>query len=446
MGWLLLLALLVHREIIAIQAYRIQLERVNSLVYSRQGMKLFFLTLAAAFTFASSAVPVSASIATDTAGMILLSVEEHGEGWYVDPVTTSRCFLNRAEDAYAIMRAFGLGITDANLAKIPVGGTNATGDPVLQKQLSGRILLQVEQHGEAWYVYPKNLHRYYLGRAEDAYAIMSELGLGITVANLATIPEGDCPTTGFTTDLPGVTVEARTIDVDSGTFTIDVVEIEMDAYEMVTATGNIKDCENDCLTRTVEEFVIENAGQIGINGSYFCPDDYRDCALKTNSFLSPVYNRAARRLINEDVLIFHEGPMISYTDDGTYSYYHRADDFGTSLSNFLTSTRAALLGAIANYPGLVENGRSIVKKEPTFSPDMAVPAVRVGIGFTNDTILLVVAKDASVYDLASIFVSLDADDALNLDGGSSTSIYIDGEYVKGPGRDVPNAIIFRRKE
>jgi len=44
--------------------------------------------------------------------------------------------------------------------------------------VSGKILLQVEENGEAWYVYPKNNHRYFLGRPRDAFDIMRRLSLG----------------------------------------------------------------------------------------------------------------------------------------------------------------------------------------------------------------------------------------------------------------------------
>jgi hypothetical protein len=50
----------------------------------------------------------------------------------------------------------------------------------LSNQLSGRILLDVNNKGEAWYVYPGDLHRYYLGRPDDAYSIMRNLSLGIS--------------------------------------------------------------------------------------------------------------------------------------------------------------------------------------------------------------------------------------------------------------------------
>lgn len=57
----------------------------------------------------------------------------------------------------------------------------------LSSKLKGRILLQVESHGEAWYVNPKNSYRYYMANGFEAYNIMRNLGVGITTANLARI-------------------------------------------------------------------------------------------------------------------------------------------------------------------------------------------------------------------------------------------------------------------
>jgi len=50
----------------------------------------------------------------------------------------------------------------------------------ISDRLSGKILLQVESNGEGWYINPKNLKRYYLGRPDDAFRIMRELSLGIS--------------------------------------------------------------------------------------------------------------------------------------------------------------------------------------------------------------------------------------------------------------------------
>ena len=53
----------------------------------------------------------------------------------------------------------------------------------MAESLSGKILLQVEDNGEAWYVYPGELTRYYLGRPADAFDIMRDLGLGVSEAD-----------------------------------------------------------------------------------------------------------------------------------------------------------------------------------------------------------------------------------------------------------------------
>ncbi len=60
--------------------------------------------------------------------------------------------------------------------------------PLLQAEtanirLRGRILIQVEQHGEAWYINPVNDRRYFLGRPADAFSVMKQLGLGINEAD-----------------------------------------------------------------------------------------------------------------------------------------------------------------------------------------------------------------------------------------------------------------------
>lgn len=65
---------------------------------------------------------------------------------------------------------FVLGLT-------PINFSNATS---IATRLKGRILLQIESNGEAWYVNPDNEKRYYLGRPADAFQVMRKLGLGIS--------------------------------------------------------------------------------------------------------------------------------------------------------------------------------------------------------------------------------------------------------------------------
>ena len=121
----------------------------------------------------------AASLASRLSGRILLQVQEHGEAWYVDPITKLRAFLGRPRDAFSIMRKAALGISEEDYYSF---------DDYAPSRLSGRILLRPESHGEAYYVNPVDLKMHYLGRPLDAFEIMRELGLGITNADLEKIP------------------------------------------------------------------------------------------------------------------------------------------------------------------------------------------------------------------------------------------------------------------
>jgi uncharacterized protein YkwD len=128
------------------------------------------------------------SLAQQLSGKILLQVEDNGEAWYVYPATNERFFMGRPNDAFDLMRNLGLGISNTNLDLIPEHTESKTGNMALREQLSGKILLQVEENGEAWYVSPDNLKRYYMGRPADAFGLMRSLGLGISTLNLISIP------------------------------------------------------------------------------------------------------------------------------------------------------------------------------------------------------------------------------------------------------------------
>lgn len=61
-------------------------------------------------------------------------------------------------------------------------------DAKLTDRLKGRILLQTQGKGEAWYLNPKNGKRYFLNKPDDALQTIKKLGVGINNKNLAKIP------------------------------------------------------------------------------------------------------------------------------------------------------------------------------------------------------------------------------------------------------------------
>ena len=138
-------------------------------------LSLFFLF----FSFSFSQSVEASTMAERLSGRIVLQVEENGEAYYINPVDLKGYYLGRPSDAFNIMRSLGLGATnsDINMFLRARARTN----------LSGRILLQVEDKGQAYYVNPQDLKLHYLGRPNDAFSVMRNLGLGIKNSDLRQI-------------------------------------------------------------------------------------------------------------------------------------------------------------------------------------------------------------------------------------------------------------------
>lgn len=112
-------------------------------------------------------------------GRIVLQVEKKGEAWYVYPNDLRRYFLGRPDDAFKVMRKLGLGTTHKFIKSYKV----------FPKKVAGKILLDVEKKGEAYYINPVDMKAYYLGRPADAFKIMRKLGLGISEESINLIPD-----------------------------------------------------------------------------------------------------------------------------------------------------------------------------------------------------------------------------------------------------------------
>lgn len=127
-------------------------------------------------------------------GKIILKTEDKGEAYYISPNKKEMYFLSRPIIAFHVMREQGIGISNKDLEKIPVAdnycpgydlgcdNTNAHNTTFANSQ-KGKIFLQVENNGEAWYINPSDSKRYFLGRPADAFNLMRKLGLGISNAN-----------------------------------------------------------------------------------------------------------------------------------------------------------------------------------------------------------------------------------------------------------------------
>lgn len=172
---------------------------------------IILLTLVPLFTHADTTLTAKLS------GKILIQTENHGEAWYINPGDNKRYFLGRPQDAFGIMKKLGIGISNIDLNKIkphinqeqndsdndgykdgeeiknnynPFGAGKLSINKVFTDKNLGKIFIQTEQNGEAWYINPNNSERYFLNTPNDAFLIMKNLGLGITNKDIDTIPKG----------------------------------------------------------------------------------------------------------------------------------------------------------------------------------------------------------------------------------------------------------------
>ncbi len=136
--------------------------------------------------FCLNKIAAAETLGTQLKGRILLQAQGHGEAWYVNPANGERYYLGLPADAFNLMRTLGIGVSNADFAKF---------NGVAPKTLAGKILLKVQDKGQAYYVNSTDLKLYFLGRPADAYAVMRKLGLGISNANLAKITAHTIPQT-----------------------------------------------------------------------------------------------------------------------------------------------------------------------------------------------------------------------------------------------------------
>ena len=111
--------------------------------------------------------------------------------WYVNPKDSKNNSLGKPADAFAILKKLGIGISNANLAKIPRNGTKDKGDQTMMNRLKGKILIQTQGKGEAWYVHLGHGKAVFLGTPSNAFKVLKKLGKGINNANLNKVPV-DC--------------------------------------------------------------------------------------------------------------------------------------------------------------------------------------------------------------------------------------------------------------
>ncbi|GIW59858.1 MAG: hypothetical protein KatS3mg087_0924 [Patescibacteria group bacterium] len=222
----------------------------------------------------------------------------------------------------------------------------------------------------------------------------------------------------------GITYERKGVDTPRGRFTADILRIDMSRSWVRTFTAFENDCAADCAVKPLGSYVGENGGVAGINGTYFCPPDYAQCAGKKNSFDLLVFDYRSKKYLNSGNNQYSTNPLVNFYP-GRANFYGQASGFGRD-------TGAS--GVISNFPALISNG--------TIVAGDTGKGTRGGIGFNGNVAWAIIVRQASFVDLAHVFAAVGANNAMNLDGGGSSAMFFSGAYRVGPGRQLPNAIVF----
>ncbi|TSC55538.1 MAG: hypothetical protein G01um101418_860 [Parcubacteria group bacterium Gr01-1014_18] len=340
----------------------------------------------------------------------------------------------------------GLGIKNRDLSDIPTSGETRAGKMALRKKMAGRLLIAVEDKGKLWYVGPKSLKKYRIESLSDLIRQSGTLSVSVNASewkkwagdSAATKKEGDS-----SSKLPtGVSFYEKSIKVGERTVPFSVVEISraIPGLKLYSSTADSVDCEN-CSAIPLADHVKLFAGFMGIHGAYFCPPDYGDCKNKVNSYFWPFYNSKTGFWSNRERLKWTEGPVIVFDAANTPYFFYRTKEMYTP-EKFKEKFGKEITAAISNGPVLVMNGTRVVEGEPMDAKQKETRSSRGGFGYDADHFYLVIATNATVPDLAGVFASLSATTAINLDGGASSALYLEGQYKMGPGRKLPTAVVF----
>jgi hypothetical protein len=163
-------------------------------------------------------------------GQVVIKPEDNYQTYYISPTIAAAYFLENEESCQLVISQYGIGISNQLLNLIPLGlepqvGDDTDGDRLADRledaigtdkysrdtdrdlfndygellngydprgagaltldltfsaKQAGRIFLQVENRGEAWYINPADNKRYFLGKAGEALFVFRQLGTDVT--------------------------------------------------------------------------------------------------------------------------------------------------------------------------------------------------------------------------------------------------------------------------
>lgn len=228
---------------------------------------------------------------------------------------------------------------------------------------------------------------------------------------------------------PGSGYSRQNVSVEGQTFLVSIIAADLNSTKVIVDTVSDSDCSNNCPVLSLADYVNRNGAFAGINGAYFCPAEYPSCAGKTNSFDTLLMNKN-KHYFNSDNNVYSTVPAVIFSA-GSARFVSQSLQWGRDTG---------VDSVIANYPLLVTGGNINFTENPG-EPKFGGKAARTFIAAKGNIVYIGIVHGASMSDSAKVLKALGMGDALNLDQGGSTALWFGG-YKAGPGRNIPNAILF----
>jgi len=230
---------------------------------------------------------------------------------------------------------------------------------------------------------------------------------------------------------PGSGYSRQQVTTDAGTFMVSLVAVDLGNTRVVVDTASDSDCNDNCPVLPLSTYVSRNGAFAGINGSYFCPASYPSCAGKTNTFDLLIMNKN-KTYFNSSNNVYSNNPGVIF-GNGYIRFVSAVSQWGrdTSIDSMLS-----------NYPLLIQGGNISFGGDD--DPKKGSKGARSFVANKGNTVYIGVVHNATVAESARTMKALGMENALNLDNGGSTALW-SGGYKVGPGRDLPNVVLFIRK-
>lgn len=227
---------------------------------------------------------------------------------------------------------------------------------------------------------------------------------------------------------PGSGYSRQKVVLDIGEYQVSIVSADLNSTQVIVDTASDGTCANDCPVLSLATYVARSGAFAGVNGSYFCPASYPSCAGKTNSFDTLLMNKN-KVYFNSDNNVYSTVPAVIFSGNS-------ARFVGQSLE---WGRDTGVDAVLANQSLLVSGGNVVFGGDG--DPKKGSKGGRSFVGATGSTAYIGVVHNATVAEAARVLQAMGIQYALNLDDGGSTALW-HGGYKVGPGRDLPNVLLF----